>query len=143
MSILDRRWPICRLAAACENLDDDHPAAAARAGAGQDARLIGGSGLLLFMLNDARGSTEQLACACDVGGTIAAGEQAVMADAVEAFGQHVGEESPDELVGVQCHRLPAFGSIDAVVLGDAALLATLYLSLLRPRMRLAVRPDAE
>src|SRR5262245_65003663 len=65
---------------------------------------------------DARGSTEQLACACDVGGTMGAGEQAIMADTVEAFGQHVREESPDELVGVQCHRLPAFGSVNAVVL---------------------------
>ena len=37
------------------------------------------------MLNDARGSTEQLACACDVGGAIAAGEQAVVADAVEGI----------------------------------------------------------
>ena len=79
-----RRWPICRLAAAFENLNDDHPAAALGAGAGQDARLVGGSGLVLFMFNDGRGSTEQLAYACDVGGTIGAGEQAVMADAVEA-----------------------------------------------------------
>src|SRR5215471_19347264 len=111
-----RRWRICRLAAAFENLDDDHAAAAAGARAGQDARLVRSSGLLLFMFNDGRGSTEQLACACDVGGTIAAGEQAVMADAVEAFGQDVGEESPNELVGVQCHCLPPFGSIDAVIL---------------------------
>jgi len=42
--------------------------------------------------------------------------------AVEAFGQHVGEEPADELVWVQCHGLPPFGSVDAVVLaaeGDA------------------------
>src|SRR5499427_2102055 len=110
-----RRWRICRLAAAFENLDDDHAAAAAWARAGQDARLIGGSGLLLFVLNDGRGSTEQLACACDVGGTIAAGEQAVVADAVEAFRQDVGEKSPDELVGVQCHRLPPVGPVEAVI----------------------------
>ena len=50
----------------------------------QYARLIPGSGLLLFILNDGRGSTKQLACASDVGGTIAAGEQAVMANAVSA-----------------------------------------------------------
>ena len=41
---------------------------------------------------------------------------AIMADAVEAFGQHVEEELPDELVGMQYHRLPPFGSVDAVVL---------------------------
>jgi hypothetical protein len=74
------------------------------------------------MLNDGLGSTEQLACACDIGGTIAAGEQTVMADGVEALGQHVDEESPGELVRVQGHRLPLVGSVDAVILpaeGDA------------------------
>src|SRR5215813_7794405 len=117
-----RRWRICRLAAAFENLDDDHAAAAAGARAGQDARLIGGSGLGLFMVNDAWGSTEQLACACDVGGAVAAGKQSIVADAVEAFGQDVGEEPANELVGVQCHRLPPVGSVNAVILpaeGDA------------------------
>jgi hypothetical protein len=43
-----------------EDLDDDHAAAAARAGAGQDARLVRRSGLLLLGLSDARRSTEQL-----------------------------------------------------------------------------------
>jgi hypothetical protein len=74
------------------------------------------------MLNDGLGSTEQLACACDIGGTIAAGEQTVMADGVEALGQHVDEESPGELARVQGHRLPPVGSVDAVILpaeGDA------------------------
>src|SRR5262245_33142806 len=88
-----RRWRICRLAAAFENLDDDHAAAAAGARAGQDARLVRGSGLLLLLVNDGRGSTEQLACTCDVGGAVAAGKQAIVADAVEAFRQDVGEES--------------------------------------------------
>ena len=36
-----RRWPISRLAAAREDLDDDHAAAAARAGARQHAWLVG------------------------------------------------------------------------------------------------------
>src|SRR5215471_3000828 len=76
--------------AAANPYNDDHPAAAVGARARQDAGLIGASGLLLFALNDGQGSTEQLACACDVAGSIAAGEQAVMADAVEAFGQDVG-----------------------------------------------------
>jgi hypothetical protein len=52
----DRGWPMCRLAAACENRDDDHLAAAARAGAGQHARLTGGSGLLLLILGAAPSS---------------------------------------------------------------------------------------
>ena len=42
---------------------------------------------------------EQLACPRDVGGAIAVGKQPVVADAVEALGQHVHEEAPDELVG--------------------------------------------
>ena len=53
---------------------------------------------------------------------MAVGEQAVVADAVEALGQHVQEEPADELVGGERHRLPAFGSVDAIVLpaeGDA------------------------
>src|SRR5229473_1222106 len=52
----------------------------------------------------------------------AAGEQAVMADAVEAGGQHVDEEAADELVGVECHELEALAPFDAIVLpleGDA------------------------
>ena len=51
---LDRDRPRGRLHAGREDLDDDHPATAARAGAGQDSRLIRGCGLLLFGLNDAR-----------------------------------------------------------------------------------------
>ncbi len=38
---------------------------------------------------EARWHGEQLACPGEVGGTIAVGEQAVMADAMEAFGQDV------------------------------------------------------
>jgi hypothetical protein len=71
--------------------------AAARAGAGQNARLVRRGGLLLLGLSDARRSTEQLASACDVGGAIAIGEQAVVTDAVEALGQHVHEHAADEL----------------------------------------------
>jgi hypothetical protein len=40
---------------------------------------------------------DRLACACDVLGAAAIGEQAVMADAVEAVGQHMDEEAADEL----------------------------------------------
>ena len=47
----------------------------------------------------ARRHGEQLAGARDVGGAVAAGEQAVVADAMEALGQHVHQEAPDELVG--------------------------------------------
>ena len=39
-----------------------------------------------------------------------------MADAVEALGQHVQQETPDELVRVKPHRLPAARAVDAIVL---------------------------
>ena len=111
-----------RLAATHEDLDDDHPPAAAWTGAGQHAGLVQRSGVLLLKLSDAPRSTEQLASTCDVGGAVAIGKQAVVTDAVEALGQHVQEESPDELVRVERHRLPPVGPVDAVVLpaeGDA------------------------
>src|SRR5262249_61231002 len=79
-------------------------------------------GLRLVRASEARGGTGQVGGGGGGGGGVAGGKQAVMADAVEAVGQDVGEESSDELVGVQCHCLPPFGSIDAVILpaeGDA------------------------
>ena len=48
----------------------------------------GSSGAAAFCslrLNDARRSTEQLASTGDVGGAVAVGEQAVVADAMEAL----------------------------------------------------------
>ena len=38
-----------------------------------------------------------------------------MADAVEAPGQHVEKKTPDELVRVKPHRLPAARTVDAIV----------------------------
>ena len=59
---------------------------------------------------------EQAARAGDVVGARAAGEQAIVADAVEAVRQDVDQESADELGGGQCHDLLAittFGAISA------------------------------
>jgi hypothetical protein len=47
---------------------------------------------------------EQLAGARDVGGAVAVGEQPVVTDAMQALGQHMHEEAPDELVGWQRQR---------------------------------------
>ena len=55
---------------------------------------------------------------------IAVGEQAIVADAMEALRQHMDQEAPDELGRCQCHRLPAGGAIGTIILpaeGDAAI----------------------
>jgi hypothetical protein len=98
----------------------DHAAAAARAGAWQLALIIGGC-LFLGPFDNWR-NAQELAKPSDVGGAIAIGKQPIVADAVEPLGQHVDQESADELEGGERHRLPAVGAVDAVVLpteGDA------------------------
>ena len=60
-------------------------------------RVIGGS-LVLGIGGGARGDCQKLARLRDVLGARAAGEQAVVADAVEALRQHVEQEAADELV---------------------------------------------
>ena len=103
---------------ALEHLDDDHATAAAWTS--RLAGIDGGSGRLALGFCNG----EQLARACDVVGARAFGEQAVVADAVEAFWQHVDEEAADELVGGERHALVSIAALDAVVLpleGDALL----------------------
>src|SRR6266436_5796728 len=103
---------------ALEDLDDDHATAAAwtswLAGIG------GGSGgpALRFC------NGEQFTRTCDVVGASAFGEQAVVADAVQALRQHVDEEAANELVGGERDALVSIAALDAVVLpleGDALL----------------------
>ena len=80
--------------------------------------ILGGIGWLVLWLWYA----EQLAGARDIGGASGFGEQAVVADAVEAVRQHVNEEAADELVGCERHSLVAIAPFDAIVLpleGDA------------------------
>src|SRR6516162_3835871 len=52
----------------------------------------------------------------NVGGAIAVGEQSVVADAVQALGQYVHEETSNELVGWQRHGLVPARPFDAVIL---------------------------
>src|SRR5580704_6334781 len=101
-----------------EGLDDDHATTAA--GAWMQFTRIGN--WEITGLRRCRWDVEQLTRSGDVIGARAAGEETVVADAVEAFGQHVGEEAADELVGTERHELGSFGRVDAVVLpleGDA------------------------
>ena len=82
-----------RRCTACEDLDDDHATAAAWAS--RLALIDGSTGGPVFR----RCRGEQLPRAGDVVGASVFGEQAVVADAVQALGQHVDEEATDELVG--------------------------------------------
>src|ERR1700687_5573623 len=62
----------------------------------------------------------------DITGARAAGEQAVVADAVEAVRQDVDQESADELGGGECHDLLATTTFGAIVFpseGDTGVVA--------------------
>ena len=92
------------LAAAREGLDDDHAAATARAWPRQDARLVErGFGRLGLFCGRRHG--EQLARVRNVFGAATAGEQPIVADAMEAFRQHMDQEAPNELAGLGCFSL--------------------------------------
>ena len=73
-----------RRAALLEGLDDDHAAAAARAGMREGFRLIGGGCIAGLVLRSRR--IEQLPGLRDVVSTLGTGEEPVVADAVEAAG---------------------------------------------------------
>jgi hypothetical protein len=59
---------------------------------------------------------KQLAGAFEVRLSGGAGEQAVVADAVEPARQDVEQEAADELVGSERHHLLSIGTIAAVIL---------------------------
>ena len=56
---------------------------------------------------------EQLTPTCNVVGAGAFGEQAVVADAVEAFWRHVDQESADVLAGGRRHEFLTVATIGA------------------------------
>src|SRR5215467_405563 len=99
-----------------EGLDDDHATAAVWAGMRLAAiEGIGRFGLRLW-------DNKQLSRPRDVLDPLAAREQAVVADAVEASWQHMDQETADELVSGKRHRLVSIGAFDPIVLpleGDA------------------------
>ena len=59
---------------------------------------------------------EQCAGGRDVLSAVGVGKEPIVADPVEALGQHVHKEAADELMRGESHRLPAVGPVDAVVL---------------------------
>jgi hypothetical protein len=114
---------VARLAAGLESLDDEHAAAAAGARACERLCWIGLAGLLSFcrsiggiLLSRRWGEVQERPHSLDRLGAIAASEQAVVANAVEALGQDVDEEAADELANIERHRGVATRSFDPVVL---------------------------
>ena len=103
-------------ARAFERLDDDHPAAAARAAARRRNVFGLTAGLGARALGSGLRRREQLPRALDGVRSKGAGEEAVMSDAVEAARQHVQEKAADELVGVERHRFEPVAALDPVVL---------------------------
>jgi hypothetical protein len=82
-----------RLAAGLEGLDDEHASAAARARVCERLCLIGLAGVPgRSLLGRRSGEVQELTHGLDGLGAIAAGEQAVVADAVKALGQDMDEE---------------------------------------------------
>ena len=98
------------------SLDHNHAGAAVRAWAGQHTRRVRCDIRLLSRLDSRRVGAEQCAGRCDALGAVGAGQEPVVADAMEAPGQYVQQESPDELMRMQPHRLPARRAVGAVVL---------------------------
>ena len=70
---------------------------------------------LLLGIGSRRGDIEECAGGCDALGAVGGGKEAVVADAVETLGQHVDQETSDELVRLKPHRLPSVGAVDAII----------------------------
>src|SRR5258708_5233652 len=121
------RWRAAGCAAVPKALDDDHAAAATRAwramgccGAGVQARVVA----RWRGVRRCGWGGGPFSCACYSGLAGGAGEQSVVADAMEPLGQNVKQEAPDELAGRECHRAKPLLAVAAVVLvaeGYAAL----------------------
>ena len=102
------------LAAGLEGFNDEHAAATAGARLGEWLR----HRWIDFgrLLGHRRCHSEEFARSHDGLGAVRAGEQAVVADAMEAFGQHVDEEPANEFAGIERHRRVAAGAFDPVIL---------------------------
>ncbi len=88
--------------------------------AGGRVRVVG----LCRRIHHRHGLSDQFSGVRDIGLAAGAGEEAVVADAMEPLWQDVEQEAPDELVGREGHRAKPRLPVAAVVLvakGDAAL----------------------
>ena len=113
-------WRADRLPAG-EGLDDDHRGAAVRA---DEGGLAAGHRRRRRRRRCGGDDVQQLACLGEMLAAAGVGEQAVVADAVEAAGQDVQQEAAHELVGLERHGLVPRAALGPIVLpaeGDAAL----------------------
>src|SRR5215468_2954250 len=117
MSYPDRGdGPEAGLAAGFEGLDDDHPPAAARA----SIPVFVVATIFGVIARPARwswvGYGEEPAGQCNVAGPVGIGEEAVVTDAMKSVGQDMDQETADELVGVERHKLIASVALGPVIL---------------------------
>src|SRR3546814_12327413 len=105
----DTLFPYTTLFRSLEHLDDDHDAATARAGR---------SGLCIVgrFLGRGRRDIEQTSRAFEMILAACAGEEAIVADAVESARQGGEEEAADELVGGEGNDLLPSGAGLAIIL---------------------------
>jgi len=103
------RWRT-RLHPALEGLDDEHAPAAAGTGRPWIWRLD------RLNARDWRWHRKQSPGAGDVGLAAGAGEQAVVADAMEALRQNVEQEAPDEFIGAERHHTITVSAVAAIIL---------------------------
>ena len=107
VSIRAWRRPPPRLAAACEASMTTMRAPQRGHGQGATRGASGAVIRLLLRVGGRRVGAEQCAGYCDVRGAVGVGEEPVVADAVEASGQHVQEKRRMNSCGSKPHRLPA------------------------------------
>lgn len=113
----------------CDCLDDDQPPAATRARKRQNAgRLIViAEAIIIGVTLVTRRSPEQMPDPCDIGRAVAVSVEAIVANAVLAFGEHVDQEPTDELWGRERHGGVTSCAFKAVIFdaeGDTALIET-------------------
>ena len=106
----------CWLGAGLEDFDDDHATAAGRTCELVFLRFIDGISSLgigrwAFIL-----SGQKTASQGDIVGTVAIGEKAVVADAVESFWKDVDQEAPDEFMDIEGHDLVALRPLGSIIL---------------------------
>ena len=92
-----------------EDLDDAHGASATWAGMVGRCWLLGLDVGCFDGIDWNEADCEQCADACNILGAGLAGEETVVADAVEALRQDVHQEAADELVCIEHHLLVALG----------------------------------